>query len=216
MTTSDATILPFRVAVPEEQLDDLHRRLEATRWPDELPDAGTGSGVPVARVRALTERWRDGFDWRAAEARLNAIPQFTTEIDGQTVHFLHARSPAPDALPLVVTHGWPGSVVEYLDLIGPLTDPAAPGGPFHVVVPSLPGFGFSGPTRESGWNVYATNPVSGAYGIPQALPGDKMASAGPDWRTNPATQIAWGIGYISARYQPPCGAWSFWQGHSYY
>jgi pimeloyl-ACP methyl ester carboxylesterase len=116
--------------------------------------------VPVGHVRDLAARWAGGFDWRAQEARLNAVPQFTTEIDGQRVHLLHARSPEPNALPLVLTHGWPGSVFEFLDVVGPLSDPRAHGGDpadaFHVVVPSLPGFGFSGPTREPGWTTRRT------------------------------------------------------------
>src|SRR5206468_9162786 len=115
-------------------------------------------GVPVAYVRELVEHWRTGYDWRAWEARLNEIPQFTTTIDGQNVHFLHVRSPEPDATPLILTHGWPGSIVEYLDVIGPLTNPNAHGGnpanAFHLVIPSLPGFAFSGPTKETGWNRY--------------------------------------------------------------
>jgi pimeloyl-ACP methyl ester carboxylesterase len=123
-----------------------------------LPDAGDDYGVSNASVRALVERWRDGYDWRAWEARLNQYPQFSTEIDGQDIHFLHVRSPEPGATPLLLTHGWPMTVVEYLDLIGPLTDPRAHGGDpataFHVVIPSIPGFGFSGPTKERGWNRY--------------------------------------------------------------
>ncbi|GGO72037.1 epoxide hydrolase family protein [Nonomuraea cavernae] len=150
-------ITPFRIDVPQAQLDDLRGRLAATRWPDELPGAGWSYGVPVGYAQQLAEYWRTGFDWRAAEARLNAFPQFTTPIDGQNVHFLHVRSPEPDALPLIITHGWPGSVAEFMKVIGPLTDPAAHGGEpadaFHVVAPSIPGFGFSGPTTEPGWDL---------------------------------------------------------------
>ncbi|MFC4016739.1 epoxide hydrolase family protein [Micromonospora sp. GCM10011542] len=150
-------IRPFRVEIPQTALDDLAARLSRTIWPAELPDAGAAYGMPTERVRALAEKWRDGFDWRAVEAQLNAHPQFVTEIDGDQIHFLHVRSSRPDATPLVLTHGWPGSVLEYLDVIAPLTEPAAPDAPaFHVVIPSLPGFGFSGPTRSAGWNRYRT------------------------------------------------------------
>ncbi|QFY09912.1 alpha/beta fold hydrolase [Nonomuraea phyllanthi] len=150
-------ISPFRIDVPQSALDDLHDRLARTRWPDELPGVGWTYGIPVPYVRRLAEYWRDAYDWREHEAALNEYPQFTTEIDGQNIHFLHVRSPEPDALPLVLTHGWPGSVVEFTKVIGPLTDPRAHGGDpadaFHVVAPSIPGFGFSGPTRETGWDL---------------------------------------------------------------
>ncbi|MCG5213557.1 epoxide hydrolase family protein [Streptosporangium sp. KLBMP 9127] len=157
-------ITPFRIDVPQAQLDDLRDRLVTTRWPDELPGADWSYGVPVGYAQQLAEYWRTGFDWRAAEARLNAFPQFTTRIDGQNIHFLHVRSPEPDALPLIITHGWPGSVAEFMKVIGPLTDPVAHGGEsadaFDVVVPSIPGFGFSGPTTEPGWDL---NRVAGAW-----------------------------------------------------
>jgi epoxide hydrolase len=152
---ADTAIQPFRVEIPQGDLDDLRHRLARTRWPGEVPGAGWSRGVPLDYLEKLAAYWRDGFDWRAQEARLNQVPQFTTVIDGQPIHFLHARSPEPDALPLVVTHGYPGSVVEFLDLVGPLTDPRAHGGDpadaFHLVAPSLPGFGFSSPVREPGW-----------------------------------------------------------------
>jgi epoxide hydrolase len=155
MTTSQS-IDPFRIDVPQADLDDLSARLAATRWPGEVTAAGTDYGMPLDQVRRLSERWRDGYDWRAHEAQLNEYPQFTTVIDGQTVHFLHVRSAEPGALPLLLLHGWPGSVAELLGVIGPLTDPRAHGaGPsiaFDVVVPSLPGYGFSGPTTERGWD----------------------------------------------------------------
>ncbi|MFB7454453.1 epoxide hydrolase family protein [Streptomyces sp. NPDC056194] len=146
---------PFRIDIPQAQLDDLHRRLDATRWPDELPGVGWDRGVPVGYLKELTEYWRSSFDWRAAEAQLNAHPQFVEEIDGAQVHFLHVTSPEPDATPLLLTHGWPGSVAEFLDVIGPLTDPRAHGGDpseaFHLVIPSIPGYGFSTLT-ETGWD----------------------------------------------------------------
>lgn len=148
---------PFRIEVPQSDLDDLHRRLAATRWPDEPAGYGWERGVPLDYLKELAEYWRTGYDWRAAEARLNTYPQFITEIDGANVHFLHVRSPEPGAIPLLITHGWPGSVAEFLDVVGPLTNPARHGGnaadAFHVVIPALPGFGFSGPTREPGWDV---------------------------------------------------------------
>jgi pimeloyl-ACP methyl ester carboxylesterase len=157
---ADAEIRPFRVAVPDEALDDLRDRLGRTRWPGEVPGAGWSRGVPLGYLEQLAGYWRDGYDWRAQEARLNQVPQFITEIDGQPIHFLHVRSPEPGALPLVITHGYPGSVVEFLDAIGPLTDPRAHGGDpadaFHVVAPSLPGFGFSTPVREPGWAMTRT------------------------------------------------------------
>ncbi|BCJ67511.1 epoxide hydrolase family protein [Polymorphospora rubra] len=149
-------ITPYRIDIPQDRLDDLHDRLDRTRWPAALPGDGWDTGVPTGWLRDLADHWRTGYDWRAAEAELNAYPQFTTEIDGQRIHFLHVRSPEPDAFPLVLTHGWPGSVVEFLDIIGPLTDPRAYGGDpadaFHLVIPSLPGFGFSGPTADRGWD----------------------------------------------------------------
>jgi pimeloyl-ACP methyl ester carboxylesterase len=167
--TNPTAIRPFRIETPQADLDDLMARLARTVWTDELPPgdeppagapvprpSGWEYGVPVDYVRRLVGYWRTGYDWRAWEARLNAYPQFTTTIDGQNVHFLHVRSPEPGALPLVLTHGWPGSVVEYLNVIGPLTDPRAHGGDpglaFDVVIPSMPGYGFSGPTTERGWS----------------------------------------------------------------
>lgn len=153
-------ITPFRLDVPQSELDDLNARLDATRWPAALPGDDWDTGVPVAWLRGLAEYWRDGYDWRAQEREINRYPQFTTEIGGQRIHFLHVRSPEPDALPLVLTHGWPGSVVEFLDLIGPLSDPRAHGGDpadaFHLVIPSLPGFGLSGPVAEAGWDTART------------------------------------------------------------
>jgi len=152
---ADTAIRPFRVDVPQADLDDLGERLARTRWPAEPEGIGWARGVPVDYLRELAEYWRDGYDWREHEARLNKFPQFTTVVDGANLHFLHVRSPEPEATPLLLLHGWPGSVVEFLELIGPLTDPAAHGGDaddaFHVVVPSLPGHGLSGPLDETGW-----------------------------------------------------------------
>jgi pimeloyl-ACP methyl ester carboxylesterase len=155
--SGEIDIQPFSVHVPDADLDDLRQRLGRTRWPDELPEAGWDYGAALGYVQELTEHWRTGFDWRAQEARLNAWPQFTTQIDGQMIHFLHVRSPEPGALPLVITHGWPGSIAEFLCVIGALSDPCGHGGDagdaFDLVIPSLPGFGFSGPTHEKGWNL---------------------------------------------------------------
>jgi pimeloyl-ACP methyl ester carboxylesterase len=149
-------LVPFRIDIPESALLDLHRRLDATRWPDELPGIEWAHGIPLATVRELADHWRHRYDWRRAEARLNALPQWKTHIDGQDVHFIHVRSSSPHALPLVLTHGWPGTVAEFLDVVGPLTEPQQHRGSakdaFHVVIPSLPGFGFSGPTHERGWD----------------------------------------------------------------
>jgi pimeloyl-ACP methyl ester carboxylesterase len=148
-------IRPFRVDVPQADLEDLHDRLARTRWPDELPGVGWSRGVSLEYLKELAEYWRTVYDWREHEAKLNEFPQFTTTVDDQNLHFLHVQSPEPNALPLIVTHGWPGSVVEFLDVIGPLSDPRAHGGDpadaFHLVIPSIPGFGFSGPTRDTGW-----------------------------------------------------------------
>jgi epoxide hydrolase len=143
-------IRPFRIDVPQSDLDDLHHRLERAHWPDELPDAGWEYGVAAGHLGELAERWRNTYDWRAHEERLNRLPQFVTEIDGQAVHFAHVRSADPAALPLLLTHGWPSTFADFAGIVEPLVTgrPA-----FHVVVPSLPGFGFSGPTRERGWDV---------------------------------------------------------------
>jgi pimeloyl-ACP methyl ester carboxylesterase len=151
------SISPFTIAVSQAALDDLKERLARTRWPSEVAGAGWARGVPVDYLKELADYWANTYDWRAAEAELNQYPQFTTEIDGANLHFLHVRSPEPEALPLILTHGWPGSIVEFLDVIGPLTDPCVHGGDpadaFHLVIPSIPNFGFSGPTREGGWTV---------------------------------------------------------------
>jgi pimeloyl-ACP methyl ester carboxylesterase len=149
------TIQPFTIDIPQADLDDLRDRLTRSRWPEELPGVGWSRGVPLSYLKDLAEYWRTSYDWRAHEAQLNQFPQFTTEIDGQQIHFLHVRSPEPHALPLIMTHGWPSSFVEFLKVIGPLTDPRAHGGDvtdaFHMVIPSLPGYAFSTPVREPGW-----------------------------------------------------------------
>jgi microsomal epoxide hydrolase len=146
---------PYRTAIPQSDLDDLRARIAATRWPAALGDDTWDRGVPVAYLRELADYWSRSYDWRAAEAEINQYPQWMTEIDGTNVHFLHVRSPEKDAQPLLISHGWPGSFVEFLDVIGPLADPAGHGGDpadaFHLVIPTLPGFGFSG-RAEPGWN----------------------------------------------------------------
>ncbi len=176
-------IRPFRIDIPQEDLDDLRTRLARTRWPDQLPGAGWDYGIPLAVVQELAEYWRDGYDWRVHERRLNAFPQFTTTVDGQNVHFLHVRSAEPGALPLIMTHGWPGSIVEFMNVIGPLTDPGAYGGDpadaFHLVVPSIPGYGFSGPTRDRGWN---TQRVARAWDeLMGRLGYERYGAQGGDW-----------------------------------
>jgi pimeloyl-ACP methyl ester carboxylesterase len=168
---TDTEIRPFRIQIPQADLDDLADRLARTRYTNELPPdpnrpptppipPGWEYGVPVAYVRELVDHWQHHYDWRTWEAKLNTYPQYTTEIDGQPIHFLHVRSPEPHPLPLILTHGWPNTFLEYVDLVGPLTNPTAHGGDpadaFDVVVPDLPGFGFSGPTTEPGWDAART------------------------------------------------------------
>ena len=156
-TTVDTApgIRSFQIEIPEEQIDDLRGRIAATRWPTKELVEDRSQGVQLATLRELARYWTTEYNWRKCEARLNALPQFTTEIDGVNIHFIHVRSPHQDALPLIMTHGWPGSVVEFLETVGPLTDPTSHGGTaedaFHLVLPSLPGYGFSGEPTELGW-----------------------------------------------------------------
>jgi pimeloyl-ACP methyl ester carboxylesterase len=153
---TDLTIRPFRAGLPDEAIGDLRRRVGAVRWPGQELVADRSQGVQLATLQALARYWATDYDWRRCEAELNALPQFTTEIDGVDIHFIHVKSPHADALPLIMTHGWPGSVVELLGVVGPLTDPAAHGGraedAFDLVLPSLPGYGFSAAPAEVGWN----------------------------------------------------------------
>jgi pimeloyl-ACP methyl ester carboxylesterase len=153
----EAAVRPFHVDVPEEKLAELRRRIAATRWPSKELVEDRSQGVQLATLRELARYWETNYDWRKAEAELNALPQFKTEIDGVDIHFIHVRSQHEDAMPLIMTHGWPGSVIELLETVGPLTDPTAHGGQaqdaFHLVLPSLPGYGFSGVPTELGWNV---------------------------------------------------------------
>lgn len=154
--TGSPEVKPFELSIPQSVLDDLQARLAQTRWPDAETVDDAIQGPPLADIRALVDRWRNGYDWRACEALLNGLGQHVTEVDGLDIHFLHVRSPEPNAMPLILTHGWPGSVLEFRHVIGPLTDPVAHGGKaedaFHVIVPSLPGHGFSGKPIETGWN----------------------------------------------------------------
>ena len=147
---------PFHLEIPEEQMDELRRRIAATRWPSKELVPDRSQGVQLAVLQELARYWETDYDWRKAEEKLNALPQFTTEIDGLEIHFIHVRSPHENAMPLIMTHGWPGSVIELLEIVGPLTDPTAHGGDaedaFHLVLPSLPGYGFSAEPREVGWD----------------------------------------------------------------
>jgi pimeloyl-ACP methyl ester carboxylesterase len=156
ISTTDQAVRPSRIDIPQRDLADLRIRLERTRWSDELIGAGSDYGVPFAYVRRLVDYWLEIYDWRKWEARVNQCAPSETVIDGQRIHFLHVRSPEAGAFPLILTHGWPGSIVEFLDVVAPLTDPRSHGGDsadaFHVVIPSLPGYGFSGPTRARGWD----------------------------------------------------------------
>jgi pimeloyl-ACP methyl ester carboxylesterase len=153
---ADTSIQPFRVNVPDEELAELRRRIAATRWPSKELVGDRSQGVQLATIQELARYWATDYDWRECEARLNALPQFKTEVDGVDIHFIHVKSPHADALPLIMTHGWPGSVIELLETVGPLTDPVAHGGraedAFDVVLPSLPGYGFSGEPTELGWD----------------------------------------------------------------
>jgi pimeloyl-ACP methyl ester carboxylesterase len=156
-STKTLSVRPFEVAIPQADLDSLQHRLEITRLPEPAPGDDWRYGTPVGYLREMVEHWRTAFDWRAQEARMNEFPQFLTEIDGQTVHFVHVRSAVEDATPIVLTHTYPGSFADFLDVIGPLTDPVAHGGraedAFHVVIPSIPGFGFSTPLAEGDWTM---------------------------------------------------------------
>jgi len=197
-TTNKGSIRPFpRLHIPEAELTDLRRRVNATRWPERetVPDAS--QGVQLATTQALARHWATAYDWRKVEARLNALPQFVTEIDGLDIHFIHVRSKHQNALPMIVTHGWPGSVIEQMKIIAPLTDPTAHGGTaadaFHLVIPSLPGYGFSGKPTAPGWN-----PVSIAKAwatLMQRLEYTKYVAQGGDWGN--------AISEVMALQQPP-------------
>src|ERR1700747_1306546 len=157
LPTATQDVTSFKIQVPQEALDDLKLRLASTRWPERETVRDWSQGVPLQKAEALIAYWRDKYDWHWFEARLNALPQYRTQIDGLGIHFIHVRSPHRNALPIILTHGWPGSVVEFMEIIGPLRDPTRFGGraedAFHVVVPSLPGFAFSDKPTEAGWDI---------------------------------------------------------------
>lgn len=184
-----APITPFRSHVPDRVLTDLRRRLAETRWPDLLPGTTWEYGADVGAVSLLAHYWLNGYDWRAAEARINRFAQFTTDIDGQTIHFIHERSPRPDAIPLMLIHGWPGSIAEFLALVEPLTNPIDASAPaFDVTIPSLPGFGFSGPTRSRGWD---TRRMAKAFiTLMDRLGYARYGVQGGDWGSVIAQQMA--------------------------
>ena len=180
-------IKPFRLNVPEAALDDLRRRLTDARWPEKETVADWSQGTPLAEIRSLCDYWRDGYDWRRCEARLNALGQQVTEIDGLDIHFLHVRSPHAAAMPLILTHGWPGSVVEFLEVIAPLTNPTDPADAFHLVIPSLPGFGFSGKPGVTGWGV---GKIATAWAeLMRRLGYSEWVAQGGDWGAAVTTAI---------------------------
>lgn len=183
----------FHLAVPQSELDDLANRLTNIRWPDAETVDDTSQGPPLAKLKALAAHWHDAYDWRACEALLNGYGQYRTEIDGLGIHFLHIRSPEPDALPLLMTHGWPGSVLEFRDVIGPLIDPVTHGGAaadaFHLVIPSLPGFGFSDKPTGPGWSV---GRIAGAWAtLMQRLGYDRWTAQGGDWGAGVTTILGY-------------------------
>jgi epoxide hydrolase len=185
-------ITPFRIEVSEADLRDLRERLERARWPESETVEDWSQGVPLAYLKDLCAYWAEGYDWRATESRLNALPQFRTSIDGLGIHFLHIRSPHPDAVPLVMTHGWPGSIVEFLKVVGPLSNPTAHGGDaadaFHVVCPSLPGYGFSDKPAGPGWGIER---IAAAWSVLMRRLGyERFGAQGSDWGTSVSTSIA--------------------------
>ncbi|MBA4018793.1 MAG: epoxide hydrolase [Pirellula sp.] len=184
-------IRPFKIAVPEEVLVDLKSRLARTRWPDEIAGSGWNYGVEPAYLRDLVDHWQTKYDWRAAERKLNTFPQFITSIDGVDLHFIHVRSSHKGALPLVITHGWPGSVVEFVKIIDPLVNPTAHGGraedAFHVVCPSLPGFGFSGRPKTPGWS--SSRMAAAIATLMERLGYDRYGAQGGDWGSGVSTWL---------------------------
>ncbi len=182
-TASQVTIRPFAVNIPEDALVDMRRRLAATRWPEQETVSDASQGAPLAKMQALVGYWATDYDWRRFEARLNTLPQFMTTVDGLDIHFIHVKSPHDDAMPLIMTHGWPGSIAEFLDVIGPLTDPTLHGGTaadaFDLVLPSLPGYGFSQKPTEAGWG---PDRIARAWAeLMQRLGYDRYVAQGGDW-----------------------------------
>ncbi|MBK9011877.1 epoxide hydrolase family protein [Novosphingobium sp.] len=180
-------IRPFTLAIPQSQIDDLNARIDLTRWPEKEAVEDWSQGTPLEALRDLVGYWRGGYDWRRCEARLNALGQFVTEIDGLDIHFLHVRSPHADALPLIITHGWPGSVIEFMGVIEELANPADGAQAFHVVAPSLPGFGFSGKPVHTGWGV---EKIARAWGeLMTRLGYARWVAQGGDWGSAVTTSI---------------------------
>lgn len=189
---TDEAIRPFRINVPDEALVDLRRRLAATRWPEKETVDDDSQGVPLATLQELVRYWQTDYDWRKVEAQLNALPQFITEIDGVDIHFLHIRSNHDNALPIIVTHGWPGSVIEQLKIIDPLTNPTAHGGSpadaFHLVIPSMPGYGFSGKPTSTGWD---PSRIARAWIVLMKRLGyTKYVAQGGDWGSPVSNEMA--------------------------
>ncbi|MDH6244126.1 epoxide hydrolase [Mycobacterium sp. OTB74] len=210
-------VKPFRIAVPDDVLTDLRRRLTNTRWPEAECVQDWSQGIPLSYTRAIAEYWADGYDWRAREAALNRFDQYVTEIDGLDIHFIHQRSPHPGAFPLIVTHGWPGSIAEFQKVIEPLTDPVAYGGraedAFHVVCPSLPGYGFSGKPSATGWNV---GRIARAWDTLMVRLGyDRYGAQGGDWGAAVTTEIGRHVGHCIGIHtnmpvaRPPAGQTEF-------
>src|ERR1700729_293579 len=197
VASEGSTVRPFHVNVPEAELTELRRRIDATKWPERETVTDASQGVQLATIQALARYWATDYDWRKIETKLNALPQFITEIDGLDIHFIHARSQHDNALPLIVTHGWPGSIIEQMKIIDPLANPTAHGGTaadaFHLVIPSLPGYGFSGKPTAPGWN-----PVSIAKAwatLMQRLGYAKYVAQGGDWGN--------AVSEVMALQQPP-------------
>ena len=188
----ESSIRPFTVHFPQAELDDLHRRVRETRWPEKELVSDASQGVQLEVMRTLAQRWTNGHDWGAAEAKLNALPQFVTEIDGIDIHFIHVRSPHDGALPMIITHGWPGSVIEQLKIVGPLTDPPAFGADaadaFDLVIPSLPGHGFSGKPEATGWDPIRT--ARAWIELMRRLGYDRYVAQGGDWGNAVTEQMA--------------------------
>jgi len=185
-------IRPFRIDVPEQDLVDLQRRLATTRWPDKETVTDDSQGVPLAMVQELVRYWQTDYDWRKIEARLNALPQFITNIDGVDIHFIHVRSKLPNALPVIITHGWPGSIIEQLKIVEPLTNPTAHGGgatdAFDVVIPSMPGYGFSGRPTTTGWDPVR---IARAWGVLMKRIGYmRYVAQGGDWGSPVSNDMA--------------------------